>query len=91
MALVFNQEAINGILFTLQFYNELPTVAHQKLLQMTGKEVMNLSQVTEFFEKINNGEFRLEEDVEEKKSEAKLAQIVNVPDFVEKYLDIDTR
>ena len=57
---------------------------------------MNLDQVTEFFEKIDNGEFRLAEEieeviVEEEKPEVTLAHILNVPDFVEKYLDMDAR
>ncbi|KAF1763147.1 hypothetical protein GCK72_011413 [Caenorhabditis remanei] len=85
MSLVFNQEAINGILFTLHFYNELPTVAHQKLMQMVGEEVMDMDQVTEFFKKIDDGEFRLKKDIKT------LAQVVNVPNFVEKYVDLDTR
>ncbi|EFP10414.1 hypothetical protein CRE_22927 [Caenorhabditis remanei] len=90
MSLVFNQGAINRILFTLHFQKELPIVAHQKLMEMTGEEVMNLEQVTEFFKKIDNGEFRLEEEVKEK-PQVTLVQVLNVPDFVEQYLDIDTR
>ncbi|EFP10400.1 hypothetical protein CRE_22966 [Caenorhabditis remanei] len=86
MPLVFNQEAINGILFTLHFQKELPIVAHQKLMQMTGKEVMDVKQVTEFFEKIDNEEFGLK-----KMEEITLAQVLNVPDFGARYLDIDTR
>ncbi|EFP10430.1 hypothetical protein CRE_22926 [Caenorhabditis remanei] len=96
MPLIFNQEAINGTLFALHFQKDTPIVAHQKLIEMTGKKVMNLDQVTEFFEKIDNGEFRLAEEieeviVEEEKPEVTLAHILNVPDFVEKYLDMDAR
>ncbi|KAF1763146.1 hypothetical protein GCK72_011412 [Caenorhabditis remanei] len=48
------------------------------------------NKVKEFFKKIEIGEFRLAEKVEEK-AEIALARILNVPEFVEKYLDIDTR
>ncbi|EFP10435.1 hypothetical protein CRE_22934 [Caenorhabditis remanei] len=88
MPLVFNQEAINGILFTLHFQKDTPSIAHQKLMEMAGEEVMNLDQVIEFFKKIDNGEFCLEEEVE---SLTLLGQVLNIPNFVGKYLDIDLR
>ncbi|KAF1763152.1 hypothetical protein GCK72_011418 [Caenorhabditis remanei] len=87
MPLAYNQEVINGILFTFHFQKELPFFAHQKLIEITGVEVMSQEQVTEFFKMIDNGEFRLQKEVEN----VTLAQVLNVPNFVEKYLDIETR
>ncbi|KAF1763151.1 hypothetical protein GCK72_011417 [Caenorhabditis remanei] len=87
MPLVFKQEAINGILFTLHSQKELSSFAHQKLIEMTGEEVMSQEQVTEFFKKIDKLEFQIKEDVQK----VTLAQILNVPNFVENYLDIRTR
>ncbi|EFP10471.1 hypothetical protein CRE_22929 [Caenorhabditis remanei] len=87
MPLVFNQEAINGILFTLHFQKDSPIVAHQKLIEMTGKKVMNLDQINEFFKKIDNGEFQLKKEVKE----VTLAHVLNIPEFDGKYLDIDAR
>ncbi|EFP10424.1 hypothetical protein CRE_22933 [Caenorhabditis remanei] len=87
MPLVFNQEAINGILFTLHFQKDSPIVAHQKLMEMTGKNVMNLNQITEFFKKIDNGEFQLKKEVKE----VTLAHVLNIPEFDGRYLNIDAR
>ncbi|KAF1763154.1 hypothetical protein GCK72_011420 [Caenorhabditis remanei] len=53
---------------------------------MTGEEVMDLDKVTELFKEFDN---KLRPKGEQPK--VTLAQILNVPDFVEKYLDIDSR
>ncbi|EFP10451.1 hypothetical protein CRE_22924 [Caenorhabditis remanei] len=86
MEQVYNQEAINGILYFLHSKKFSPFDAHGELMDTIGEEVMSVEEIEEFYEKIERGEYNLKQ-----KKEVTLERILKLPNFVPKYVNVETR